>query len=195
MIRIVLRGRILALTSVACSAFLIGTCLGKAQQKTDARPSEAEVSVKQFLQTFDGDKTARYVAAFHDLNADGKPEAVVYLMGRKWCGSGGCETLILTPDGRSWKIVAKITITRPPIRVLSETSNGWRDIGVWVQGGGVRPGYEAEIPFDGKTYPSNPSVLPARRLLEKTSGEVLIPSLPETKPLHDDETGPGSGVR
>jgi hypothetical protein len=193
--RIVLRGRILALASVACSAFLIATCIVKAQQQTDAKPSEAEESLKQFLHAFDGDKTTRYVPVFRDLNSDGTLEAIVYLMGREWCGSGGCNTLILTPRGSSWKIVAKITLTRPPIRVLSATSNGWRNIGVWVQGGSIQPGYEAQLRFDGKTYPSNPSALAAQRLNEKPAGEVVIPLSPDAKPLYDDHTGAGSGVR
>jgi hypothetical protein len=182
---IVLRPRTLALASVVCSTLLIATCLGKAQQRTEAKPSGAEETLRRFLQTFDDDKTTQYVAAFRDLNADGRPEAVVYLIGRKWCGTGGCTTLVLTPDGDFWRMVARITITRTPIRVLEETSKGWHSIGVWVQGGGIQPGYEAELPFDGKTYPGNPSVPPARQLKQKPSGETVIPSSPEAKPLYE----------
>ncbi len=189
------RRRILALASVGCSALLIATCFAKVQQKTEAKPSEAGESLRRFLQTFDDDKTTRYVAVFQDLNADGRAEAVVYLIGRKWCGTGGCNTLILTPEGGSWRIVSKIAITRPPIRVLADMSNGWRNIGVWVQGGGIQPGYEAELRFDGKNYPGNPSVPPARRLEQKRLGEVVIPTSPDAKPLYDDHTGVGSGVR
>src|ERR1041385_8331670 len=70
------------------------------------QPQAAENASSDFLKTFlqknysdvppsDYDKTTRYFAAFVDLNGDGKPEAVVYLSGRLWCGSGGCHTLIL----------------------------------------------------------------------------------------------------
>src|SRR5712692_10275993 len=109
----------------------------------DSAPRAAEESLKQFLQSWDNDKTTRYVAAFRDLNGDGTPEAIVYFIGKDWCGSGGCPTLILTRDAGSWRIVTKITITQPPIRVLTNTSHGWRSIGVWVQGGGIQQGYEA----------------------------------------------------
>ncbi len=183
---IVSRCRIVALAAVVCSALLVATCLAQAQRKPDAPASPAEESLRRFLQTFDDDKTTRYIAGFRDLNADGTPEAIVYLMG-KWCGSGGCNTLILTRDGSSWKIVANIRITRPPIRVLTSTSNGWRSIGVWVQGGGIQPGYEAELRFDGKTYPKNPSVPPAHRL-KNPAGEVVIPSAQNRVPLYDDQT-------
>jgi hypothetical protein len=134
-------------------------------------------SVKRFLQTWDSgkDKTMQYVAAFRDLDGDGKPEAIVYLINSRWCGSGGCSLLILKQDRSSWRIVTNITITRPPIRVLTNISKGWHNIGVWVQGGGIQPGYEAELRFNGKSYPRNPTVSPARQLKEKSAGEVVIP--------------------
>ena len=193
--RIALRRRIPILTALLCSVLLIASSLAKAQHKIEAKPSAREQSLKRFLQSFDNDQTTKYLAVFRDLNSDGKPEALIYLMGKKWCGTGGCKTLILTPDGSSWRIVAKITITRPPIRILRDTSNGWRTITVWVQGGGIQPGYEAELRFDGKTYPSNPSVPPARRLQDKPAGEVVIPASPDAKTLYDDHAGLGSGVR
>jgi hypothetical protein len=115
-----------------------------------------------------------YKVAFVDLNADNSPEAVVYVEGREWCGSGGCNTLILRRDGSSYRIVTATTITRPPIRVLQSRSHGWRDLSIWVEGGGNPRGYEALLPFDGKTYPSNPSVSPARPIRGNIPGEVLI---------------------
>src|SRR5260370_7964905 len=119
---IVSRCRIVALAAVVCSALLVATCLAQAQRKPDAPASPAEESLRRFLQTFDDDKTTRYIAGFRDLNADGTPEAIVYLMG-KWCGSGGCKTLILTRDGRFWKNLPARKITRPPISFLSTTPN------------------------------------------------------------------------
>jgi hypothetical protein len=194
MMEIVARGRILALAAVICSGLLVSTSMGKVRQKADAPTSETEESLKGFLKTLDDDRTTRYALAFRDLNADGTPEAIVYLIGKKWCGSGGCNTLILAPDGSSWRIVASISITRPPIYVLTDISNGWRSIGVWVQGGGIQPGYEAELQFDGKTYPKNPSVPPARRLERKPVGEVVIPSTQDATLLYDDQAirNPGS---
>ena len=58
----------------------------------------------------------------------------MYLMGRWWCGSGGCPTLILEREADSYKVVTRTTVTRPPIKVLPTISNGWRSISVWVQG-------------------------------------------------------------
>ena len=170
---------------IVVSVFLIPICLVHAQPS-----SAAEQSLKKFLQDYvkdprlDDEKTIWYFDAFVDLNGDGKKEAIVYLIGRAWCGSGGCNTLILARDGASWRVVSHITITRPPIRVLSSTSHGWHDIGVWVKGGGIRPGYEAVLSFNRKTYPENPSVPPARRMSRKVAGEIVIPSVEGGTPLY-----------
>ena len=147
-------------------------------------------SLKVFLQNqfggaSQGGDNTRYFAALVNLSTDTTTQqAIVYLTGDGWCGSGGCNTLVLARSENSWRVVAKITITRPPIRVLDETSYGWRSIGVRVQGGGIQPGYEAELRFDGKTYPSNPSMPPARPLQQKAAGETVISASETGVPLY-----------
>lgn len=163
------------LTGMICSLLLVNSCFADQQSAGD--------SVKQFLQSWSNDKTARYVAAFRDLNSDGVPEAIVYLVGSQWCGSGGCNMLVLSQDGNSWRIVSNITITQPPIMMLSASSNGWHNIGVWVQGGGIQHGYESELSFDGKAYPRNPTVAPSKRLAGKVAGEGVITSTKEALPI------------
>ena len=170
------------------------TSMETAQKQADVPTAEATESLKSFLRTLDTDRTARYMAAFRDLNGDGIQEAIVYLISNQWCGSGGCSTLILAPDNGSWRIVTNIRITRPPIYVLSDVSNGWHSIAVSVQGGGIQAGYEAELQFNGSTYPNNPSVSPARRLTAKPVGEVVIPSIQDGETLYNGQaiknTGP-----
>jgi hypothetical protein len=178
--------------AILFSALLMASCSAKPQGKSDAA-SPAEESLRRFLQTLDNDKATRYITAFHDLNDDGTPEALVYLLGRKWCGSGGCNTLVLTQDRNSWRMVANISITRPPIRVLADQSNGWHGIGVWVQGGGIQNGYEAELRFDGKSYPRNPSVPPAKRLEGQQAGEVVIASTGDGKLLYGQQATSPTG--
>src|SRR5919199_4534738 len=39
-----------------------------------------------------------------DLNNDGRPEVVVYLVGSYTCGTGGCTTLIFTPRGQEYRL-------------------------------------------------------------------------------------------
>ncbi len=134
------------LVLAAASIFVLIPCPARAES------AEAN-SVKRFLQGLDHEKSTRYSAAFLDLNGDGRKEAIVYLAGKGWCGTSGCNTLILAQERNSWRIVSNISLTRPPIYIFDKSSYGWRHLGVWVQGGGIQPGYEAEIRFNGKRFP------------------------------------------
>jgi len=145
-----------------------------------------ELSLRSYLQTVYDDKAARYAVAFQDLDGDGIPEAIVYVVSRDWCGSGGCNTMILSHVRESWKVITEVRITRPPIRLLRSKSNGWYDLGVWVQGGGIQPGYEAQLRFDGKTYPENPTVPPANPLAAKVPGSVMISHSQKLMPLYPE---------
>lgn len=153
-------------------------------------PSGGEESLKKFLQKYDGnstfgtERTTRYAAAFVDLKDDGKQEVIVYLIGPNWCGSGGCSALILAPLGESYKVITRTTVTQLPIHVLATRTNGWHDLGVWVQGGGIQPGYEARLRFNGKKYPSNPTVPPAQKLGSKVEGREVIAADAKGTPLY-----------
>jgi hypothetical protein len=115
-----------------------------------------------------------YVSAFVDLNGDGKPEAIIYMDSQDWCGTGGCSMLIWKQDGKEWKLVTSVPATRPPIRVLTHRTNGWQDLAVWAGGGSTFPGYEAELCFDGNTYPVSTTVPPARHGKGKSPGKTVL---------------------
>lgn len=141
--------------------------------------------LKQYLkeQDVEDDGSARYIASFVDLNDDGKKEVIVHVISQSLCGTGGCPTLVLVPKQSSFSIVSRISITRPPIRVLKTQSHGWHDLAVWVSGGGIQPGYEADLPFDGESYATNPSVPPAHRLSPQSAGRVVISDNAAPTPL------------
>lgn len=167
-----------------CTALAISTCLTATPQRINQMLSKDEDSVRKFLRTQNDDKETYYIAAFRDLNGDGVPEAIVYLLGGGSCGSAGCNLLVLQRAGDSWKVVSTMTIVNPPIRVLDSTANGWHSLGVWVEGGGIRSGYEAQMRFDGRKYPGNPSVAPAIKTKSRVPGEVVIPSTENAKPIN-----------
>ena len=151
-----------------------------------AQVSPAARSLHAFLQTSFADTRAdypdtTYVAAFADLNGDGREEALVPLYSGMFCGSGGCALYIYTPAGASWRQVAELTIVNAPVRLLATRTHGWRDLAVMVRGGGfARPG-EARMTFDGRTYASNPSLAPVVR--RGTRGRVLIRDEDRGRPL------------
>lgn len=117
----------------------------------------------------------RYFDASTDLNGDRRPELIVYVLGPMACGTGGCPTLVFTPDDTDgYRLVTTISITRPPVRMSARTTNGWHNLIVHVAGGGATP-HDAELAFDGRTYPANPSVPPARPAAGFEGAVVLIP--------------------
>lgn len=96
--------------------------------------------------------------------------ALVYLVGMNWCGTGGCNLLILRPGAAGWDQVGNVSRVRNPVRLLTTSTNGLPDIGVTVSGGGGPPAHEAKISFDGQTYPRFPSDEP----LVGAEGTVVI---------------------
>jgi hypothetical protein len=152
------------------------------------RPSER---LKAYLRSYFSqggkiapDKTAR-IAVCTVNTIDGKPEEdIVYVSGRDWCGSGGCTMLILQSNESAIEVLGRVTIVQLPIRLLPSQNYGHPDIGVSVQGGGILRGYEAVLSFDGESYPSNPSVPPARKAAV-ARGRVIIANLNESVPLYD----------
>lgn len=126
-------------------------------------------------------RLTRYDYALRDLNGDGRPEALVYAwrgledgQDVNLCGSGGCYLAVLSLTPTGYRVVSDISITRPPIHVLPSVSHGWHDISVLVAGGGILPGYRARLRFDGKTYPTNPSMTPAEPIKGKDQGTTVI---------------------
>ena len=150
-----------------------------------ARQSEALTKfLREYVKdpSYDYSKT-EYYAAFVGLKDDHTQQVIVYFSDRYSCGSGGCTTLILTPKGASYKVVTSLTIVRLPICVLRRTSNGWHDISVGVQGGGIVERYQTRLSFNGKFYPSNPTVPPAKPITTDEPGTVVVPLTAESQPL------------
>ena len=115
-----------------------------------------------------------YFATQVDLNGEAPPEFVVHVAGPMVCGTGGCDTLIFTEGDDGLTLVTSIPVTRPPIVVARTKTNGWRDLIVHISGGGVLPGHDVRLRFDGTTYPRNPTVEPAEPLAQEAQGTAVI---------------------
>lgn len=171
-----MRGALLVLAA----SFLLPASAGAQAPRDDA--------LRAFLQTSFASARAEwpdtsYVAAFADLDGDGRDEALVSLHSGLFCGSGGCALYIYTPAGGSWREVAELTIVNAPVRLLGTRSRGWRDLAVHVRGGGMEIPHEARMRFDGRTYGSNPSMAP--RVRGRPPGRVLIGEETESRRLFD----------
>jgi hypothetical protein len=133
----------------------------------------SEPGLRSYLrQALRSDTDVRYRIGAADLNGDGADELVVYVTSPEYCGSGGCAMLVLQRTAQGYRTRMKATVTRLPIRFLKTRTNGWHDIGVTVAGGGTSP-REVAMRFDGRRYPSNPTLAPTATAANR-QGRALI---------------------
>ncbi|WP_214226419.1 hypothetical protein [Pedobacter sp. B4-66] len=98
------------------------------------------------------DEQSRKFKVFeHNINEEPKKEIFVGLTGSYFCGSGGCTVLLLHPDG---ELITKFTVTEYPLLIAETYTKGWNDLILHSQG------KDHLMKFNGKTYPSNPSIQP-----------------------------------
>ena len=74
---------------------LLAAALMAVAAPASAQPSR-DAELHAFLQErFAEDRAnypdTRYASGWADLNGDGRPEALVYMMSGNYCGSGGCD--------------------------------------------------------------------------------------------------------
>jgi hypothetical protein len=122
----------------------------------------------------DEDGELWYFIKWFDLNGDSIPEAIVHMIGPNVCGTSGCDTHVFARRGGDYRLISTIGLSNPLVIASQRRSHGWRNLIVFVVGGGIQPGYYAELQFNGKTYPENPTVKPAKRIKGKPQGAVLI---------------------
>jgi hypothetical protein len=112
----------------------------------------------------------RYALA--DLNRDGLDDAIVLLLGGAWCGSGGCNMLVLRGGKDGFTVVSESTITSEPIRVSPEKSQGWNTLIVFSKGKG-----DVLMRFNGARYPLNPSTQPKATPAQVGAAQVVMKQL------------------
>jgi len=155
-------------TLLPALAVLLASC----QTIQDGGSAAPESVAAYMARTTPGTSPSDWRSAFADLNGDGAFEALVYLSDEGFCGTGGCNLLVLTPVEGRYRPVADMSVTRLPVRKLETMTNGWSDLGVTVAGGGIDMPGEAWMRFDGAAYPGNPTVEPMTD--PGTPGQVLL---------------------
>ena len=100
-----------------------------------------------------------------DLNDDGKEEYFVRFMSSYFCGTGGCTFLLLD---RYAEVINKFTVMDAPIYISKDKTNGWKKLIV------QSVGKFKELIFDGKSYPSNPSVAPDSKTQPGPDFEIIF---------------------
>lgn len=128
--------------------------------------------VKVFDLKQDEDKV-RYYYNKVDLNEDGNPEIFAYLVGLPVCGTGGCSAAIFKQENEKYTLLSRFTLVNNPVIISNSKTKGYRDIIMHVYGGGIES-FFAWIKYDGKTYPSNPSIQPKVMPGTKVNGIAII---------------------
>jgi len=137
------------------------------------RDVKLETALVKLFHLKPGEDKFRYYYNKIDLNGDNKPELFVYLVGPLFSGSGGSSAIIFKLKDNEYIPLSKFTLVHNPIIISKNSTNGWKNIIMYVSGGGADSGY-VEIKFNGSSYPSNPSIQPKVKNGTKVSGTAII---------------------
>lgn len=94
---------------------------------------------------------ARYIYGRVDLNGDGRDELLAYPLGSIFCGTGGCNLMLFGDAAGGHRLINNFPISRLPVIVSPEKTNGWNDLIRPESGGGAPPSYVVHA-YDGKSY-------------------------------------------
>ncbi|WP_330396824.1 hypothetical protein [Anaeromicrobium sediminis] len=120
-----------------------------------------------------GKDKVRYYYNRIDLDGDNVPETFVYLVGPSVCGTGGCSAAIFKDVDGEYELLSKFTLVNNPIIVSNNKTNGYKDLVMYVSGGGIEA-FCGEMKFDGTKYPQNPSLQPKLKPGTKVEGVAII---------------------
>lgn len=104
-----------------------------------------------------------------DLNGDQKKEAMVYLISPGFCGSGGCNLLVLSVEN---KLITEMTVFKPPL-CIQQQDNKWAVLWVKYRGKAI------PLVYKNGVYPTNRTVVDRKANdFPKDTWEVPFDSLP-----------------
>lgn len=100
-----------------------------------------------------------------DLNADGKSEIFVCMKGSYFCGNAGCTVYLLDNEGKK---LTTFSIVDGPIVISADKTKGWNDLII------PSKGINYIVKYNGKAYPSNPSMQPKFNGTMKTNKQTVL---------------------
>jgi hypothetical protein len=141
----------------------------------DPGSAEAERAKRHRMQAACARQPAlRYSWNRVDLNGDGKAELVAQVLGPMVCGTGGCPLLIFRePHPGHLQLITRMSLFKEPLIVAERRHNGWKELISRVRIDAGR-GYYALLLYDGRSYPTNPSVPPAMPLRRPEPGTAVL---------------------
>lgn len=159
-----------------------------------------EKAIRAFVRDEVCDKTVKQEEIFPfsyyynkiDLNGDTRPEVLVYIKGKYFCGTGGCTLLIFKPNKDGYRLISSISNADSPVVVSERRTNGWNDLISCITGGGTDNVY-AQLSFDGQGYPDNVSAGSTVNTLEINGTAYLTYNTRFNQGIQVQAAGPGPG--
>lgn len=149
--------------ALALAAPVMGGAL-RAQESANLR-----TAVEAYAKAHGDVGAPSYSQSLIDLDGDGRLDAVVMLHGAKWCGAHGCQLLALRGTPNGFTVVSSTSNTSGPVRVATNTANGWRSLIVSSNGSG-----DFVLRNGGSGYPSDASSQPRATPNELRGVRTLI---------------------
>ncbi len=146
------------------SRWLLRRRVARAQESADLR-----TAVEAYAKAHGETGTPSYSQSLIDLDGDGRLDAVVMLHGAKWCGAHGCQLVVLRGTPTGFNVVSTTSNTSGPVRVATNTANGWRSLIVSSNGAG-----DFVLRNTGAGYPSDASSQPKATPNELRNIRMLI---------------------
>lgn len=109
--------------------------------ETEVYPELEQLIIEHYDLPDDMLAKTKYYYNFVDLNADGKEEIFVVIMGPYTSGSGGSSALIVYPVEDNLYINQAFTLIQTPIIISDRMTNGAKEIIAYKSGGGTESGY------------------------------------------------------
>ena len=162
--------------TVLGSGFLLRTSHAQENLSSLSCETRLRFAVQSYLQgaPLRNYESTPYLFAFVELAGTGKRQAIIYLTGREWCGTGGCTMLVLTQQDSSYRVLGRIPTVKLPIRLLESRSHGWRDLAVFTQGGGILVGHQERVRFDGDMYYRESPEVGEEGHVQRVEGAIIL---------------------
>lgn len=121
----------------------------------------ARETVRDMLQTTGAPVASTYSLHRHDLNDDGRREALVLFKTPYgyWCDRHGCTMLVLKAANEGFTLIGDVQPVREPVFISALKNNGWKNLVIRVSGRWEQS-KDVALLFDGERYPENPGALP-----------------------------------
>lgn len=118
-------------------------------------------AVQEFLKDGKAPLASNYQFARHDLDGDGRRDAIVLFQTPHgyWCDLYGCTMLVMKANNYDFELVNSIQPVRAPLLISHNQTHGWSDLITRVSGR-WDDAKDVAMSFDGTRYPSNPAALP-----------------------------------